>query len=188
MTTIPAPRRTSSAAFAVGALAVGGLVALVLGIYGSVHEPSGGEITTLGFGSMISMKVWLASAAGVLALGQLLGALVMYRKLGIDPPSWVGTAHRASGVLALLLTVPVAYHCLWSLGFQDYDTRVLLHSLAGCIVYGAAVTKVLVLHGRKTPGWALPLAGGLLFTVLVVTVLLSAGWYFTEIGVPPGEG
>ena len=27
---------------------------------------------------------------------------------------------------AFLITVPVAYHCLWALG-QDYSTRVLIH-------------------------------------------------------------
>lgn len=186
MTTIPAPRTSST--FAAVALAAGALVALVLGVYGSVHEPTGQTITTFGFGSMIAMKFWLASAAGVLALGQLVGALAMYGKLGAHVPTWLRAAHRGSGVVALLLTVPVAYHCLWSLGFQTYDARTLLHSLAGCLVYGAVATKVLVLHGRDTPGWTLPLAGGLLFTVIVVTVLTSAGWYLTEVGLPAGQG
>ena len=182
MTTIPTPR--PSPAFAAVALAAGAVVAVVLGVYGSIHDPTGQTITTFGFGSMIAMKVWLASAAGVLALGQLVGALAMYGKLGVRAPSWLGAAHRGSGVVALLLTVPVAYHCLWSLGFQTYDARTVLHSLAGCLVYGAVATKVLVLHGRETPGWMLPLAGGLLFTVLVVTVSTSAGWYLTEVGLP----
>lgn len=186
MTTIPTPR--TSSAFAAVALAAGAVVAVVLGVYGSTHEPTGRAISTFGFGSMIAMKFWLASAAGVLALGQLVGALAMYGKLGVHPPPWLGTAHRAFGVVTLLLTVPVAYHCLWSLGFQTYDARTLLHSLAGCLVYGALATKVLVLHGRDTPGWMLPLAGGLLFTVLVVTVLSSAGWYVTEVGLPTGNG
>jgi hypothetical protein len=34
-------------------------------------------------------------------------------KLGLKSPSWLGTAHRISGTVALVLTVFVAYHCLW---------------------------------------------------------------------------
>jgi hypothetical protein len=37
-------------------------------------------------------------------------------------PAWLGTAHRLTGTLAFLLTLPVAYHCLWALGFQDFDS------------------------------------------------------------------
>ena len=186
MTTTQASRTLP--VFAAVALAAGAAVAVLLGVYGSVHDPSGEAISTFGFGSMIAMKVWLAVAAGVLALGQLVGALAMYGKLGLTAPSWLGIAHRAGGVVALLLTLPVAYHCLWSLGFQSYDLRTLLHSLAGCLVYGALVTKVLVLHGRDTPGWMLPLVGGLLLTAVVATVLTSAVWYLAEIGLPAGGG
>ena len=72
-----------------------------------------------------------------------------------------------------LFTLPVAYHCLWSLGFQDASTRVLLHSLFGCAVYGAFAAKVLIVRSPGTPGWALPLAGATMFTTLVVVWLTS---------------
>ena len=68
--------------------------------------------------------------------------------------------HRISGRLAFIASLPVAYHCLWSLGFQDTDTRVLVHSLAGCAVYGAFAAKVLIVRSKRLPGVALPIAGG----------------------------
>lgn len=53
----------------------------------------------------------------------------------------------------------------------------LVHSTAGCLFYGAFVTKLVSLHARRAPGWLLPIAGGLVFVLLVVVVLGSAGWY-----------
>jgi uncharacterized iron-regulated membrane protein len=92
--------------------------------------------------------------------------------------------HRLVGLTTVLLSLPVAYHCLWSLGFQSYDTRVLVHSVLGCLVYGVLVTKVIALHTGSTAGWLVPLAGGLLFTALILTVLSSAVWYFASFGMP----
>jgi len=168
----------------VGAALVGALVSVALGVYGAVHTPSGGTIATFGFGDLISMKVWLASAVGVLALSQLITALWLFGRLGLPVPRHLGTVHRLVGLATVLLSLPVAYHCLWSLGFQSYDARVLVHSVLGCLVYGVLVTKVIALHTGATPGWLVPLAGGLLFTALVLTVLTSALWYFASFGMP----
>jgi hypothetical protein len=168
------------------AIGLGAAVAVLLGLYGKAHDPTFRAISTFGFGSMIQMKVWLAVAVGVLAVGQLIGAVWMYSR--IPSPSWLGLAHRAEGFVTVLVSTPVAFHCLWSLGFQSYDTRVLVHSLAGCAVYGAFVTKVFAVHSRKLPGWFLPVAGGLLFTLFITVVLTSAGWYLNTIGVPTSGG
>lgn len=171
-----------------GAVAAGAALALALGVYGSSHQPSGQAISTFGFGSMIAMKVWLGVVAGVLALTQLISALWMYGKLGRSAPRAVSVVHRFSGGTAVLVSLPVAYSCLWSLGFQTYDTRVLVHSLLGCFFYGAFVTKIIALHTKSGPGWLLPLAGGLLVSALVVVVLASSVWYLTTAGVPPSTG
>jgi len=170
----------------VGAILAGATVAVALGVYGSAHQPTGQTITTLGFGSMIAMKVWLAVIAGVLAVGQLISALWMYGKLGRPAPRAVSVAHHFSGGAAVLVSLPVASHCLWSLGFQTYEPRVLVHSLLGCLFYGAFVTKIVALHTKTSRGWLLPVAGGVLFSALVLVVLLSAGWYLTTVGIPPG--
>lgn len=183
MSETAAPARTTL----LTAVLSGSLVAIALGVYGREHTPTGKAISTFGFDSMIAMKVWLAVAVGVLAVGQLVGALWLYGKLGLPAPRWLGPAHRASGVVTVLLSLPVAWHCLWSLGYQTYDTRVLLHSLTGCLLYGAFVAKVVAVRGRG-PAWLLPVAGGLLFTLFVAVVLSSAGWYLVEVGMPTSTG
>lgn len=162
-------------------------MALGLGVYGSVHEPTFEPIATLGFGSMIAMKVYLSLAVGVLALGQVVGALWLYGRLPFRAPRWLGTAHRASGVLTIALSLPVAYHCLWSMGFQAGDqtpARVVAHSLLGCAVYGIVVVKVFAVRSGAMPGWFLPVVGGLLFAALVGVVWTSAVWYLQAVGLP----
>jgi hypothetical protein len=167
------------------AFVAGGILSLLLGVYGAQHEPTHKPITTFGFDTMFEMKVVLAIAVGVLALLQVVGALWLYGKLGIEAPSWLGMAHRASGTLAILISLPVAFHCLWSLGFQsdgNVPNRVLVHSIAGCAVYGALVVKVVAVRTRSAPGWLLPVAGGLLFAAIVIVVWTSAVWYVGENG------
>jgi len=164
---------------------LGALVALSLGIYGNVHEPASDLSITLGFKDTITMKVWLASAATLCALFQLFSALWMYGKLPLrEGPAWLGAAHRISGRLAFLLTLPVAYHCLYQLAFQDTTTRVLAHSLLGCLFYGAFAVKVVVVRSHSLPGIALPLAGGAVFTILVATWLTSGLWFISNNGFP----
>jgi hypothetical protein len=61
----------------------------------------------------------------------------MYGRIPVRAPSWIGALHRWSGRAAVLLTVPVAVHCLYALGFEGGEPRVLVHSLFGCFFYGA---------------------------------------------------
>jgi hypothetical protein len=163
---------------------LGAAVAVALGVYGRVHDPSQQLVFTLFFSSTISMKVWLASVVLAFACVQVLSALWVYGKLPGRAPPWAGTAHRISGRLAFIVSLPVAYHCLWSLGFQDTSTRVLLHSLLGCAFYGAFATKVTIVNSKGLPGVALPVAGGLTFSVLVGLWLTSALWFIDTNGWP----
>ncbi len=165
------------------AFALGAVVAVLLGVNDRRH-PGSAEPIHLGFDSIVAMKTWLGFAVGVLVVLQMLGALWMYGRLGRPAPSWVGPTHRLLGVLAVVISLPVAYDCLLAFGFQSYEPRVLVHSLAGCLVYGALVVKVFAVHSHRSPGWFLPVAGGLLFTVLMVTVLTSAVWWSVQFGVP----
>ena len=121
---------------------VGAAVSVALGVYSRRHVPTGRSISTFGFPTLLSMKAWLATAAAVFAVAQVASALRMYGRIGHGPcPAWVAPAHRISGVVAVVLTLPVAFHCLWSLGFGDYNTRVLVHSVMGCAFYGVFVTQ-----------------------------------------------
>jgi len=58
------------------------------------------------------------------------------------------------------------------------DLRVAMDSVGGCFFYGAFAAKVLIVRSRRLPGWALPVAGGLLVTLIVVMWYSSALWYF----------
>ena len=185
-----------SIAIPLTAFAAGGVVALLVGVFGKAHNPTLHGTTALGFHTVIEMKVVLATIVGVLAILQLIGALWMYGKLGSAAPPWVGTAHRISGTVALVLSVFVAYHCLWALGlesgtFEDgtkVPARVVVHGVLGCAVIGAIVVKVVAVRAKRAPGWFLPVAGGLLFTLLVVVVLTSAVWYIGSNGWPTSSG
>jgi hypothetical protein len=176
----PAPRGPRPARYLVPAL-VAAAVALALGVYGRVHDPAGTAFNLAGFSSTGTVKSWLASAAMFFALVQLTSALMLYGKL--PAPAWSGALHRWSGRAAFLIAVPVAVHCLYALGWQTYETRVMWHSVLGCFFFGAFSAKMLLLRWERIPGWLLPLVGGLVFAALTVVWLTSALWFFRTFGV-----
>ena len=150
-----------------------------------MHPGDGAALTTLGFSGMLQMKSWLTTAAAALVVVQLLSALAMWGRLpGRDgrPPAGFTGLHRWSGTVAFLLTLPVVFHCVWSLGFEDESTRVLVHSVAGCVFYGVFAAKMLALRLRRLPSAAVPVLGGLLAGVLVVLWFSSALWFFGQSG------
>lgn len=171
-------------------LLAGAAVSVLLGVYGSVHDPILEQPYTLFFTSTLQLKVWFASIAVFFALVQILSALRIYGKIKVprNQPPWFGSFHRLSGALAFGFSLPVAYQCLWGIGFESTDmlgddsVRVLVHSLAGCFLYGAIVTKVFFVREKGLPGWALPVAGGAVFTAFVVIWLTSALYFFTDRG------
>jgi hypothetical protein len=179
------PRRSGGARVAV-ALLIGAAVALSLGVYGNVHDPTGRSLVTLAFTRTINLKVWFATAAFALALFQLGSSLRFYGKIGKGRvPRWLRPAHRVSGTLAFLFVIPVAYHCLWALGFQAHNsTRVLAHGIAGCFFFGALTSKVLLVRTSRKPPWVLPVVGGALFAALTVVWLTSSLWFFTNVDFP----
>src|SRR3954451_5976253 len=86
------------------AFAVGAVVALLVGVFGRVHDPTLTGTTTLGFTTVLAMKTVASLAIAVLVGFQLVSALWLSGKLGSPVSSWLGTAHRASGGLALVLS------------------------------------------------------------------------------------
>ena len=165
---------------------IGAAVAVGLGVYAHEHDPTGESIFSLVFTKTINMKAWFATGAAVLAVFQILSAARMYGRIPFPRtvPRWLPVAHRLSGFTAFVLALPVAYHCLWALGWQDYETRVLVHSIAGCFFFGAFAAKVTVVESKRLPGIALPVAGGLVFSALTVVWITSALWFFREFGFP----
>ncbi|GIH77414.1 DUF6529 family protein [Planobispora longispora] len=163
-------------------LVVGGLVAIALGVYGRVHSPTGYAVGPAGFSAPLAMKSWLTTGAFLLAGVQVFSALVMWGKIKMNA-SWAPALHRWSGRAAFILTIPVAFHCLYALGTQFDVPRVMIHSLLGCFFYGVFTAKMLALPKRGLPGWTLPLLGGLTFTALTGLWLTSSLWFFTTIGI-----
>ena len=186
MATVAAPSGMSREARILTILLAGAAVAVTLGVYGRLHDPTGESLVTLFFTATINLKVWFASVAFALALFQLGSSLRIFGKIGKGRvPAWLRPVHRASGTLAFLFAIPVAYHCLWALGFQsEAGTRVLVHGLAGCFFFGALTSKVLIVRSRRLPGWSLPVVGGALFTALTVIWLTSSLWFFTTVDFP----
>ena len=136
------------------------------------------------FSTPIAFKAWFATAAAVLAIVQVLTGARIFGKLQRFvriPPPRVNRVHRWSGRLAVLCTLPVAFHCIFILGFQTTDARVFAHSLLGTFVYGVLAVKLWYVHDRDHPRWVVPVVGGTLFTVLVAIWSTSSHWYFTEV-------
>ena len=180
-----APARRGLTALLIAA-AIGAAVSVALGVYANQHDPTNEQILHVGFPSTLSMKAWLTTGVFALAILQALSAAWMFGHLprAGAPPRWVPHAHRWTGTAAFLLSLPVAYHCLWSLGWRSTDARVVIHGVLGCAFFGAVTTKLLVLRIDGLPKWALPVVGGGLAAILTGIWLTSSLWFFTNVGFP----
>lgn len=180
------PGAENRALAATAVLLVGAAVAVGLGVYAKEHTAAGRPIFTLGFSGMLQFKTWLATIVLALLLVQLLTASWMWGHLpGAGPASpGVAVVHRWSGTLAFVVSLPVAFHCLWALGFGTTSSRVVVHSVAGCVFYGAYASKMLALRVRGLSGWTLPALGGTVFAGFVLAWLTAALWFFTRSGLP----
>lgn len=184
MTSVPVPASAAAPAEPSGtkigpvviAFVIGTAVSFGLGVYGRLHTPSGHAVNIAGFSTGAAAKAALASVVMALVIVQTVTAMGIYGRIPLRG-AWVGTVHRWSGRLAVLISVPVAVHCLYALGFQTYDGRVVAHSLFGCFFYGAFVFKMLILTRDDSPKWALPLAGGLVLTGLTALWVTGVLWF-----------
>ena len=161
-------------------------VALAVGFVASrtARESYEAPFPHLFFTDTLHLKAWLTTTALLLALTQLVTASRIYGVLHFPPPGrFYDFVHRWFGRAAVVLTLPVAYHCVFLLGFGTYSSRALLHSLLGSFVYGCLAAKVFIVRSNGFPGWVLPIAGGLLFSILLGLWLTSAFWFFNTFGV-----
>ncbi|MFE3255156.1 DUF6529 family protein [Nocardia sp. NPDC059091] len=167
---------------AVPVLLAGAAVAIALGMAGTHYWPGTQPLPTWGFSAPQIFKAYLSSVVLVLIGGQLLTAVWIYR---FHAPRSVHIYHRLCGVLAFLLSLPVAFYCLYSFGFQfgrGVTGRVMAHSVAGVVFYGAFASKMLTLRLKRTPGWLLPILGALVFTSFVLAWTLASLWWFRTVG------
>ena len=94
------------------------LIALTVGLVAgrTLREPYDTPFFHVPFRDVLQMKAWLATAALMLGCGQLLTAARIYERLRVPPAGPVDhLVHRWSGRVAILLTLPVAYHCIFML-------------------------------------------------------------------------
>jgi hypothetical protein len=178
--------RAGAARLALAALlAVAVFTALFL--FGRHHTPDYNR-TLFGNSGADAIALKARLATGILAFGlvQLGLALAVYQRLPWQRsvPRTVPRLHRILGLLLFLATVPVAVHCVLAYGVQLGSPRVAVHSIAGCFFYGAFAAKVLLVRSRRLPGWALPLAGGLVLICLAVLWYTAALWYFDNYQLP----
>ena len=172
-------------------LPLGVAFAIAAGLYafGTQHVPdySGTALFGRTATDTLPLKSWLATGLLALAAVQLGLALWIYGKLpGVGVAGLrTGNVHRAVGIVAVLVTLPIAYHCAFAYGVKtNIDTRVAVHSLAGCFLYGAIAAKLIDRSLPRLPGWALPLAGGTLVALVAVLWYTSALWYFNDYSLP----
>ena len=167
-------------------LLLGAGVSVALGVYGRVHAPTYEALPSFGFSSTDTFKAWVGSVVLVLATAQAVTALWLYGRLpGVSAaPRALGRVHRTTGFVAFVLSLPVAAYCLYGYGFAPapFSARTLVHSVAGCAFYGAFAAKVIFVHTRGLPKWALPAIGALLLTTVVVVWLTGALWLFSVAG------
>ncbi len=160
-------------------IVAGAFVSLTAGFLAR-HQPRSTGYFQLFFSDPVHLKAGFATAAAALACFQLFTAAWIFRKLPWAKPAWVNPAHRWTGRLAFAFTLPVAYHCIFKLGFQHPDNRVLAHSLFGCAIYGAFAAKITILRLHRFPRFVLPVAGGLLFATLIGVWYTSALWLYNH--------
>ncbi|MFE9812958.1 DUF6529 family protein [Streptomyces sp. NPDC005227] len=164
-------------------------VAVGLGIYfvgrGLTPDPNS-SLFGAHYDDAMTLKARLGSALLGLALIQLLLAARMYGRLpGAKPsPRIASTTHRLTGLVAFLLSAPIAYHCVTAYGIELTTPRVAIHSITGCVLYGAFAAKVVVVRSRKFPGWMLPVVGGLLFCSIALLWYTAALWQLNAFQTP----
>jgi hypothetical protein len=168
------------------ALLAGAAVAVTIGVYAKVHQPALRPLFLVGFSGMLQLKAWLTTVALLLVLVQVTTALWIWGRLpGAGPaPAGTPTVHRWSGSLAFVTTLPVALHCVWSLGLETTSPRVVAHAVLGCAFYGAYTVKMLGLRLRGLRPWVLPVLGSTVFALFILLWSTSALWFFTRSGVP----
>ncbi|MFF6994371.1 DUF6529 family protein [Streptomyces sp. NPDC008313] len=163
--------------------------AVGVGIYlfGTHHTPGYGNGLFGEHGTAaVDLKARLGTALLCLALVQLGLALWMYGRVPRSRPAPrpVRRGHRVLGFLALLLSLPIAWHCLTTYGIETTSPRVAVHSFAGCALYGAFAAKVIVVRSRRLPGLLLPVVGALLVTGVALLWYTAALWALNGDSVP----
>lgn len=168
---------TDGSAAGIGvALGAGALGAFALGVYASVHDPTGRGLVLVPAGSVDEVKTALAAISVGLFCGQLAISWRLRRsRLGPKAAANLGDLHRIVGTLAFGLSLPVVFHCVWALGFDVDDPWTATHSVVGCVAYGVYLSQFVFERRTRGSGAATIAAGaGLMFGTLVTVAMATA--------------
>ena len=100
-----------SMAIPLTALAAGAVIALLLGVFGRVHDPTLSGTTTLGFSTVLAMKTVVSTVIGVLVVVQVvqLGLLFIRhatRQWLASPPCAEVSSHACQNRMSRMWAVP----------------------------------------------------------------------------------
>lgn len=125
-------------------LAAGAAVALALGVYGVLHKPTGRDFVLYGFESASGWKNALTLVVAVLLVAKAVLGFKLAGMFGLRATTRPGLSElrRLLATLAVGFSVPVAFHCVWVLGFGSDSLATTLHSILGCIAYGCVVAAL----------------------------------------------
>ena len=181
ITASPVSASTRSARWLIAPAAIFAAFALTVGLLARGRQEHQGSVTFF-FSSQLHLMTWLSMVALGLACCQLLTAAWIFHKLPWPPPSRIPEIHRWTGRLAIMFVLPVLYWCIFQLGFQTFDSRVLAHSVLGTLFVGAVAGKITIVRLRRFPAWAYLLAGLLVFATLLGAWSTSALWFVRQAG------
>ena len=132
-------------------LAAGAAVALALGVYSVLHQPTGRDFVLYGFESAASWKNALTLVVAVLLIAQAALGFKLAGIFGLRATTrpWLLEFRRLLATLAVGFSLPVAFHCVWVLGFGSDSPSITLHSILGCIAYGCVVAAMWPDNGKR---------------------------------------
>ncbi|MDE0700291.1 MAG: DUF6529 family protein [Acidimicrobiaceae bacterium] len=172
-------------------LVAGAAVALALGVYSVLHEPTGRDFVLWGFESAAAWKNALTLVVALLLVAQAVLSFKLAGMFGFRATARRGLVdfRRLLATLAIGFSLPVAFHCVWVLGFGSDSLAISLHSILGCIAYGCVVATLWPdrgerahANGRRGP-WAL--AVGATQYVVGVGAVAAVVMLFTLQGATP---
>lgn len=72
----------------------------------------------------------------------------------------------------------MAYSCVFYIGARLTPARVALHAILGIAIIALIMSKISIARGLRQFYTRLPVLGAALFSAIVVSWLVSAGWYY----------
>ena len=170
-------------------LACGAAAAAAIGAYSVIHEPTGRDFVLYGFESSASWKNTLTLVVAVLLVAQAALGVKLAQMFGLGATSrlWLWDLRRLLATLAVGLSLPVAFHCVWVLGFQSDSPLNTLHSILGCVAYGCVVAALWGDRGNRAaaPTGSWTRAVGATRYIVGVGAATAVVMLFTLQGAPP---